>query len=117
MDSSYKIENNGVKLWINSEIYGKDVILQTTYVLLDDYYFLIDKEGSYFIVYISPKSEDFSKENLEGSVYTFLDELIESSSYIDQLKKTSNLREKILDRALMTQTYSEFDEEKNENNS
>jgi len=104
MAENFIIENNIVTVKINKQIYSREVIMQTTYVLLEKYYFFIDLDSNEnFEIQIRPKEkEKISKED----VLIFLDELIESSSYIDQLKRTSKTREIILEKALMSQNLN-----------
>lgn len=104
MKQSFEIVDNIASIKINKDIYTKEVIIQATYVKLENFYFLIDQKDDYFIVNMQ------CKENLKISqkeVYDFFDELIESQSYIDQLKRTSKIREIILERALLGQTLDD----------
>jgi His-Xaa-Ser system protein HxsD len=111
MNNKYEFleENKKVKIYLPEKIYTKEVILQTTYVLLEKYYFFIDfdnKENN-FIVYMWSKEDHSLNIN---HINQFLDELIESASYIDQLKRSKEIREIILERALLTQvTHEEED--------
>ncbi len=108
MEQNFEIKNNILTIKINKNIYPKEVIIQTTYVLLDDFYFLIDEEDKYYIITIKYKEENSNtKENLKKAAYKFFDELIESQSYIDQLKRTSKIREIILEKALLGHTLDE----------
>lgn len=115
MKQNFQIKDNLLILKINKEIYPKEVIIQTTYVLLENYYFLIDKDEKYYFVYIKLKTKENNdakpglhinpiKKLLEKAAYEFFDELIESQSYLDQLKRTSKTREIILEKALLNQT-------------
>ena len=105
MKQTFEIINNVASIKINKEIYTKEVIIQATYVKLENFYFLIDQKQDYFIVNLQAK--DGNSINLEKAVYDFFDELIESQSYIDQLKRTSKIREIILERALLGQTLDD----------
>ncbi len=107
MDKNYEIfeEDNSILLRINKNIYSKEIVIQTTYVLLEKYYFLIDEKGDYWEVLIKPKEEN--KEVSEEIVLDFMDELIESSSYLDQLKRTKEIRELILEKAILSQTIDD----------
>lgn len=108
MEKNFSVEDNVATIKLNKEIYSKEVITQTSYVMLDDLYFLIDVEDNYFVVYIKPKKES---ENIENFINSFFDELVESQAYIDQLKRTSEIRQTILERALLTQQVKEDKEE------
>lgn len=111
MKTSFEMHGDEVILKINKNIYPKEVILQATYVKLDEFYFLIDEDENYFLVSIKYKEES---GDLERAAYEFFDELIESASYLDQLKRTSELRQTILERALLTQSLDEEMFEKRE---
>jgi len=92
-------ENNIATIKINKQLYSKQAILQTTYVLLEDYYFIVDLENDYFIITMKKKQGQITEEN----IYDFYNELVESQSYLFQLKNTKELRETILKRAILTQ--------------
>jgi len=100
MKTNYEINNNIATIKINKEIFSKEIIIQTTYILLEKFYFLIDSDKNYFIVEMKSKDKPIT----EKDVLKFFDEIIESQSYIDQLKRTSKIREIILEKALITQT-------------
>lgn len=107
MKSNFEILQSEALIRINKNIYPKEVIIQATYVKLENFYFLIDEEGEYFLISMKFKEkESNTKENLERAVYEFFDELIESQSYLDQLKRTTDLRQIILEKALLSQTLS-----------
>ncbi len=117
MNQNFQIKDNLLTLKINKQIYPKEVIIQTTYVMLENYYFLIDKDDKYYIVYIKLKNKannenkqglhiNPNKALLEKAAYEFFDELIESQSYLDQLKRTAKTREIILEKALLPQTIN-----------
>jgi His-Xaa-Ser system protein HxsD len=121
MKSNFKIKDNTAIIKINKNIYPKEVLIQATYVKLDKFYFLIDEDENYYIVSMKYKEKN-EKNNLEKAVFEFFDELIESQSYLDQLKRTSKIREIILERALLGQTLDDETldslaiEDKKENN-
>lgn len=102
MKKNYEIKNNELTLKINKNIYPKEVVIQTTYVLLDKYYFLIDEDKSNWLLFVKLKDLE-SEENLEDIALKIFDELIESSSYLNQLQKTSKIRQVLLEKALITQ--------------
>ena len=105
MKSGFEIKNDEVIIKINKNIYNKEVLIQATYVKLEDFYFLIDEEDDYFLILMKYKERiENTKENLEKAVYEFFDELIESESYLNQLTRTTNLRQIILEKALLSQT-------------
>jgi len=102
LDRNFKFEDKVGIIKLKKEIYSKEVLIQTTYVLIEDYYFFIDlDENENFIIEI--RNKDLNKEIFEKDIMIFFDELIESSSYIEQLKRSSKIRETILERALLSQ--------------
>lgn len=105
MKSNFEIVDNEAIIKINKEIYSKQVVVQTTYVLLDKFYFLIDCDDKNWIVSLKFKDEENENinEKLTEAVYGFFDELIESSSYLDQMKNTSEIRQLILEKAILSQ--------------
>lgn len=111
MKTNFTIDGDEAIIKINKNIYPKEVIVQATYVKLDKFYFLIDEDENYFIVSMRFKEE---KGDLKNAIYEFFDELIESASYLDQLKRTSEIRQTILEKALLTQSLGDefFDEKK-----
>ena len=100
MKDKFEIKDNVAIIKINKNIYPKEVLTQATYVKLEEYYFLIDEEDNRYIIEMQLKNE---KEIGEKDVKEFFDELIESQSYIDQLKRSSKIRQTILERALFSQ--------------
>ncbi len=111
MKSNFEIVDNEAIIKINKEIYSKQVVVQTTYVLLDKFYFLIDCDDKNWIVSLKFKDEDNKENNLNDAVYGFFDELIESSSYLDQMKNTSEIRQLILEKAILSQGVSNSNNE------
>jgi len=109
MKSNFKIVEDEAIIKINRNIFPKEVIVQTTYVLLEKFYFLIDCDEDYWIV--SMKFKDKNLRNLSDAVYEFYDEIIESSSYLDQMKNTSEIRQMILEKAILSQGVLKSDEE------
>ncbi|MEC8339963.1 MAG: hypothetical protein VXZ40_05015 [Nanoarchaeota archaeon] len=99
MNSNFEIKENCAFIKINSELYTKDILFQASYVLLDEFYFFIDKEEDYFFISMKPREGEISEEN----ILVFYDELIEASAYVEQLKKTSSIREALLESALFSQ--------------
>ncbi len=103
MQDNFTIKNNEAIVKINKNIYDKQVLLQACYVKLDDAYFLVDEDETNYIISIKLKKEG----DLKQAIYDFFDELIESASYIDQLKRTSQIRQTILEKALLHQSLQE----------
>lgn len=104
MKKNFDIEGGVATVRISKNIYNKEVIVQATYVLLEEYYFLIDDEKDNYVVTIKAKEKD---KVTEKDVFGFFDELIEASSYLDQLKRTSDVRKTILERALLTEQFED----------
>lgn len=106
MKTSFEINDDEVLIKINKNIYPKEVLIQASYVKLDEFYFLVDENDNYYVVSMRYKQTD-EKGDLKKAVYEFFDELIEAQSYIDQLKRSSKVREIILERALLGQTLDD----------
>ncbi|MCA9496936.1 MAG: His-Xaa-Ser system protein HxsD [Nanoarchaeota archaeon] len=109
MKTNFDITEDGVQIKINKNIYPKEVLIQTTYVMLDNFYFLIDENDKYWLVFMKFKENNFIdnldfESKITQAVYNFFDELIESQSYLNQLKRTAKVREIILEKALLSQT-------------
>lgn len=102
MKSNFKIIDDMAEIKINKNLYPKTAITQTTYVLLDKYFFIIDLDENYYIINMKKKEGTIQEED----IYFFLDELIQSQSYLDQLEKTKDIRQTILERALLTQNLN-----------
>jgi len=103
MNSNFEIKDNIAIIKINKEIYPKEVLIQASYIQLEKYYILIDKDKDYFIVSLKFKEEN-ENNDLEKAVFEFFDELIEAQSYLNQIQRTSKIREVILEQALLGQT-------------
>lgn len=119
MQQHFRIENQKATLYLNRELYPKEVIIQACYVKLEEFYFLIDADDQYFYVYLQPKQQ-LTEEKLRQAAYDFFEELIESQSYLDQLKRTKEIRQTILERALLTQQderYKNLEEDPRNQNS
>ncbi len=102
----YKYEDNRAVFKLNSEIYDKETILQAAYVLLDDLYILIDKKEGYYYLYVKSKKNDV---NFEKMAYNLLNELIEAKAYIEQAKRTKEVRQTLLEKALMSNSIDSDD--------
>ena len=108
MAENFEIKGGAVYLYLNEEMYSKEVLFHAAYVLLEDYYFFFDKKNGYFEVKITPM-ENKEENELQEIANSFLNELVESSAYLRQLEKTSGVRELLLERALLTQQGEEVD--------
>ena len=100
MKKNYSIDGATATIKISKNIYPKEVLVQACYVKLEDYYFLIDCDENNYIVNMSLKD---GAELKDENIMEFFDELIESASYIEQLRRTSEIRSKILEAALLPQ--------------
>lgn len=108
MNKNLVISNEDATITINKNMYPKEVLVQACYVMLDECYFLIDEQKNNYIITLSLKNK---KNNLKEKALQFFDELIEAQSYIDQLKRTSEIRQIILEKALLPQNPLEDKEE------
>ena len=108
MTNQFSITDKSIVFNLHCEMYPKEVLFHAAYVLLDDNYFFFDKQKEYFVVTLTPK-KTYKTEKLQELGNAFLDELVESRAYIEQLKRTSGVREILLQRALQTQSGEEID--------
>lgn len=115
MKNNFEIEEDEAIIKINKNIYPKEILIQTTYVMLEDFYFLLDEDDKNYIIYMSYKDDFEGEKDLKKAVYNFFDELIESQSYIDQLKRTSDIRQTILEKALLAQSLESDENERDKN--
>ena len=97
MQKNFKIENREANISINKNIYEKNTLLHATYVKLEKFYFLVDEDEKNYIISMRKKEGNIE----EKDVLEFFDELIESAAYLEQLKKTSSIRQTILEKALI----------------
>ena len=98
------IENDVLVLKIPKSLYTKEVLFHTAYVLLEDYYFFLDVEEDYYVIEVRLKNPSGNvQDKLLQSERHIQDELIESAAYLQQLQKTSKVRELLLEKALLTQ--------------
>lgn len=102
MNKNFEIQNDEAIIKISKNIYEKKILLQTAYIKLEKYYILIDDDEKNYIISIKYKDEkENTKEKLKKAVYEFFDELIETASYIEQLKNTEKIRTTLLESALL----------------
>lgn len=101
-------EKNEVVLFINPRIFSLDVIYSAAYVFIDKAYVMIsgDPEKE-IIVEIRPKTA--GDPELLGR--EFNNELLNYSVYKQQVEKNSKIRETIIQRALITNTKAETEED------
>ncbi len=105
MNTKFEINQDNIVIYINKNIYPKEVLIQTSYVKLDKYYFFIDENQTHYIMFVKEKEE--ITQDKEKIVYEIFDELIESQSYLNQLERTNKTRELILEKALLGQTLDD----------
>ena len=102
MNKNFDIENDEAIIKISKNIYEKKILLQAAYIKLENFYILIDDDEKNYLISIKYKDETKNnKDELEKAVYEFFDELIETSSYIEQLKNTEKVRTTLLESALL----------------
>lgn len=94
-----KIEKDSVVLIINPKIYPLSTIYSASYVFLDRAYVLLDgNPEKEVIVKLKPKQ----KQDLKKLGMEFFNELINYADYQKRAEQTKNIRETILQRALLT---------------
>lgn len=112
MVSDIKIDKEWAILNINPRVYDLETIYSAAYVFLDKAYILLDGDPKKeILVKLKPKNT----ENPEKLGNEFFNELINYSDYQKRAKKTKEIREMLLQRALITNDPSalENDEEFN----
>ena len=93
---------------INPKIYSLDVIYSAAYILLDKAHIVLDGDPEEEIIAeIRPKG----KQDLKGLGMGFNDELLNYSVYKTQSEKNKDIRQVIIQRALLT---NGFDDEASE---
>lgn len=105
---TYIINQDNPKLaniTINTKLYNIETIFAASYVFLDKAYLIIDQKDSDIIITLEAKQN----ENTENLAKEFHNELINYENYILQAKKTKELRETILKRALITNSEEALD--------
>ena len=111
MKEAYENKGSSLVLRLHKDFYPREVIIQASYVKLEKFYIYLDQDEDYYLVDLRYKEESKNNKNeLEGAVKEFLDELIEARSYLDQLKRSAELRQTILERALLSQQDFKRDE-------
>ncbi len=105
LERFYKYDNGSYVFRINKEVYSKEVLLQVAYVLLEDLTMFLDADDKYFYIYAKPKN-DLDEERI---VEMIMDELVEANAYIDQMKRTKEIREILLEKALLTNALDSED--------
>ena len=109
MDENIKIQGDSVVLSINPKLYALETVYSAAYVFLDRAYILLDGDPEKeILVKLKPKqNEDLDK--LGGE---FLNELINYADYRERSKQTKEIREMLLQRALITNDPSVLDDDK-----
>lgn len=100
MSEQIEIKDNTAILAINPKLYALETIYSASYVFLDKVYILLEGDPQKeIIVKIKPKKtgQDLNKLALE-----FFNELINYSDYKKRSEKTKEIREMILQRAIIT---------------
>jgi len=102
-------ESNSCIISVNPKMYSLDVIYSAAYVFLDKAYVLVDGDpNEEVIVELKPKEE----YDLEKLGREFNNELINYANYKDFSIKNKNIREIIIQRALLTNDSSLVEESK-----
>jgi len=101
------IEDGSVILKVNPKLYPLEVIYSAAYVFLDRAYVLLDGDPKKeVIVKLMPKE----KHDLKKLGGEFFNELINYADYNKRAKETKNIREMLLQRALITNDPSVLQE-------
>ncbi len=95
-----KIDEDQTILSINPKIYQLEVIYSAAYIFLDKAYILLEGDPkTEVIVRIKPKNKEHDKEQMG---LEFFNELINYADYRQRSEDTKNIREALLQRALLT---------------
>lgn len=87
---------------VKKDIYSLNVIYQTAYLFIDDFYIGLDEDETEYIIYLSPKAEtEVSDQDIVGN---FQNELLNQCLKKAVRNDTKTIRELIVTRAL----YSSF---------
>lgn len=106
------INDEYVIIKVNPKIYSLDTVQSAAYVLMDRAFAIIDGDpDKELLVELKPRND---KENLEALGRDFNNELINYAVYKVQSKRTLPLREKIIQRALLTNLKPDSFKEKKE---
>ena len=96
-----------VTLSLNPKVYPLDVVYSASYVFLDKSYVLLDgNPNKEVIVELRFKKSKGSKKQLEGLGRDFLNELVNYADYRERAEKTKEIRQILLQRALITNDFS-----------
>lgn len=96
-------KKNSVFIFVNPKIYPLDVIYSAAYVFLDKTYILLDgNPKEKIMIELKPKE----KYDLEKLAREFCNELLNYAFYKEQAVRNAPLREKIIQRALITSELS-----------
>lgn len=102
MKNNMKIENDSVILNINAKLYALETIYSASYVFLDRAYVLLEGDAEKEIqIILKPKLKPNENEDLEKLGGEFFNELINYSDYKARAKETKNIREMLLQRAMI----------------
>ena len=102
-------KNKIITVSINPSIFPLEVIYSAAYVLMNDAYVILDGDPKKkILVQIKAKKP---KEDLEKLALEFNNELLNYAVYAVQAAKTQEIRRAIVERALMTNTLPEEQEE------
>ena len=95
----FEIKDGSIFLSINPKIYPLDVIYAASYVYLDKCYIILDGHPEQeIIIELKPK---IAQDN-EKLGYEFYNELLSYALYKTRSQKNQNIREAIVQRALLT---------------
>ena len=87
---------------VKKEIYPLNIIYQTAYLFIDDFYIGLDEDEKEYLIYLTPKTEmEISSKHMVGN---FQNELLNQCLKKAVRNDTKTIRELIVTRAL----YSSF---------
>lgn len=109
MKRELKLEKGGVVVQVNPKLYPLEAVYSAAYVFLDRAYVLLDGDPKKTVlVKLKPKN----KESLEKLGGEFLNELINYADYNRRARETKEIREMLLQRAMITNDPSVLQDDK-----
>ncbi|SCL81219.1 His-Xaa-Ser system protein HxsD [Sporanaerobacter sp. PP17-6a] len=104
MNKKYERIDRMVKLYLDKRIYSIESCMKAAYAFIENYYIFLEMDEKDIIVEI--KKKDMSERITEEDIGEFYNELLNQSVREIVYKKTKNIREIIMARALHSECLS-----------
>ncbi|MFQ5620722.1 MAG: His-Xaa-Ser system protein HxsD [Candidatus Nanoarchaeia archaeon] len=103
----FEIKEGSVFMSVNPKLYPLDVIYAASYVFIDKCYIILDGHPDQEVmIELKPKEE----QDIQKLGYEFYNELLSYALYKSRSKKSQNIREAIVQRAILTAETSKQDD-------